>query len=111
MLWLPFSSPILLDVTLETIHGLLVSQASKWNEIGLALKVPRDFRRGLQQDSYSNTIKLEEVIAKWIESRCSEVSWDHLITVLQGEQLDMAAVAKKVEDFLLKGMIVWVWLL
>ena len=43
-----------------------------------------DFRQGLLQQGVmtSNEDKLEAVLNYWIETHCSEVSWDNLIQVL-----------------------------
>ena len=43
-----------------------------------------DFRQGLLQQGVmtSNEDKLEAVLNNWIETHCSEVSWDNLIQVL-----------------------------
>ena len=40
--------------------------------------------------------KLEKVLDKWIDSRCSEVTWDHLIHVLE-VQLQNCQLAEDVK--------------
>ena len=46
--------------------------------------------------------KLEAVLEKWIQSRCSEVSWDHLIKVLETD-LEFRQLADDVKQYLEKS--------
>ena len=58
------------------------------------------FREGLLRDRVSSTNdnKLEAVLNKWIETRCSEVSWDNLIQVLT--ELQFIDIVRDVRSFL-----------
>ena len=59
-----------------------------------------DFRQGLLQQGVmtSNKDKLEAVLNNWIETCCSEVSWDNLIRVLT--ELEFIDIARDVRRFL-----------
>ena len=58
-----------------------------------------DYREGLEMEKRSNEDKLEKVLNKWIESQCSDVTWDHLIKVLE-EDLENKAPADKIRQHL-----------
>ena len=61
-----------------------------------------NFRESLLRDGILRTDdnKLEAVLNKWIETHCSEVSWDNLIQVLT--ELEFTDIVKAVKGFLLK---------
>ena len=61
-----------------------------------------DFRQGLLQQGVmtSNEDKLEAVLNNWIETHCSEVSWDNLIQVLT--EPEFSDIVRDVRRFLLK---------
>ena len=58
------------------------------------------FREGLLRDGglRTNDNKLEAVLNNWIETHCSEVSWDNLIQVLT--ELEFIDIARDVRSFL-----------
>ena len=58
------------------------------------------FREGLLRDGVqrTNDNKLEAVLNNWIETHCSEVSWDNLIQVLT--ELEFIDMARDVRSFL-----------
>ena len=58
------------------------------------------FREGLLRDGglRTNDNKLEAVLNNWIETHCSEVSWDNLKQVLT--ELDFIDIARDVRSFL-----------
>ena len=78
---------------LEDALRLLKSHCHGWQDIGSGLKVSYNFRMSLlQQGVMSNDLcKLENILSTWIESKCSDVSWDHLIDVLREIELNDAA--------------------
>ena len=79
---------------------LLKPKSSLWDEIGRSLKVEYGYRQELlQQGVMTNSeAKLEAVLNNWIETHCSEVSWDNLIQVLT--ELEFIDVAQDVRSFL-----------
>ena len=57
-----------------------------------------NFRQGILKEGMmtSNEDKLEAVLNNWIETHCSEVSWDNLIQVLtELEFIDIVQRCKK----------------
>ena len=58
------------------------------------------FREGLLRDGVqrTNDNKLEAVLNNWIETHCSEVSWDNLIQVLN--ELEFIDIVQDVRSFL-----------
>ena len=61
------------------------------------------FREGLLRDGVqrTNDNKLEAVLNNWIETHCSEVSWDHLIQVLT--ELEFIDIARDVKEAFSRG--------
>ena len=59
-------------------------QSHDWHVIGGHLGVEFGFCESLQRDGVqrTNDNKLETVLNNWIETHCSEVSWDNLIQVM-----------------------------
>ena len=85
---------------LEDVLDQLKRKSCKWYEIGVGLKVDHDFRQcQLKEGIMTSDLKrLEAVLNKWIESECSEVSWNHLIQVLI--DMELVDVAEKVKRYL-----------
>ena len=81
-------------VVLKVVYGLLKEKSSRWDDIGQALGISYNDRQIIGNNE--NCIKLEAVLNKWIESKCSDVSWSHLIKTLKELQLcDLADEVKK----------------
>ncbi len=80
---------------LNEVFVLLQDKSSRWDDIGRVLKVSYDYRQTLRGEDGN---KLERVLYKWIESKCSEVSWSHLINSL--EDLELCDSADKVRRHL-----------
>lgn len=83
----PTSSPVPPNV--DDVVKILKQKSSKWAEVGLGLGVGLDF---LEQQSHdvafgSPEMKLAVIIGQWLESHCSEVTWNHLIEVLREMKL------------------------
>ena len=83
---------------LKDVHNLLKQKSSKWDEIGGGLEVCYNFRQCQESLTTSAQQKLEAVLNKWIESECSEVSWNHLTQVLK--DMGLVDVAEKVRRYL-----------
>ena len=85
---------------LEDVLDQLKRKSCKWYKIGVGLKVDHDFRQCQLKKGImtSDLERLEAVLNKWIESECSEVSWNHLIKVLI--DMELVDVADKVKSYL-----------
>ncbi len=67
------------------MFNLLRVKAVEWNNIGREFRVPVGYREelmreGIMSDSES---KLERVLYRWVESECSDVTWNKVIEVLR----------------------------
>ncbi len=85
------------ELTLNGVYDLLKDKSDKWNDIGEALGISYNDRQIIRNNVDGN--KLEAVLNKWIESKCSEVSWNHLIKTL--EELKLCDSADKLRNHLL----------
>ena len=77
-----------------------------WHEIGLALKVGDNVLKGLQHqgEAKSNVVKLNEVIDSWITTKSSPVTWDTLITAIEGPFVNNVQKADEIHDYLTEGI-------
>ncbi len=84
---------------------LLQSHYDAWQNIALGLEVPRNVREDLLQQGIIRTSlsKLEMILSTWIESKCSDVSWDHLIDVLR--EIELNDAADTIKEYLLNDPI------
>ena len=91
-----FTNPL----NLKAIFDCLKSYSHEWDTIGRGLEVKYSFRQSQEKLGIMRTDeqKLEAVLDKWIQSSCSEVSWDHLIKVL--EKLEFCQLADNVKQYL-----------
>ena len=82
--------------------------SSRWDDIGRKLGVSYNDRQILKTEGPTTTAasKLETVIMKWVESECSNVTWNKVIEVLSLLQFnDLIEYTKrflKREDILTK---------
>ena len=82
------------------VFKILKKKSLEWDSIGRELGISFDFREQLRKEGATCTTenKLERVIAKWIESRCSEVSWQKIKEVLR--ELKFIDTLQEVSSFL-----------
>ena len=86
------------------MYKLLKSKCNNWYKIGLYFGVSRN---DLEQSNtrFGGTteadMKLESVLYKWKETKCSERSWDNVIKTL--EDLNYIDVVGEVKEYLLHG--------
>ena len=75
------------------MYDLLRVRASKWEEIGIELRVGGDYRDQLRGEGImsSDCSKLDRVLRKWAESECSPVTWDTVVGVASVLQLTESA--------------------
>ena len=73
-----------------------------WYEIGLALRVHDNILKGLQRqgEAKSNVLKLNEVIDNWIITKSSSVTWDTLITAIEGPFVNNVQKANEIRKYL-----------
>ena len=87
---------------LSHMLDLLRDKQSDWYAIGEALKVSYDYRRGIRQQGVmtDNRNKLEDVLHKWEQSQCSDVTWRNVIDVFY--KLKYKSELKNAKQFLEK---------
>ena len=83
---------------LADAHRLINSHSYQWNELGLSLEVPYNYRTELKSMNVSNNVRLEGVLNKWIETESVPVTWDRLIKGL--EEIELRVVIRSVKEFL-----------
>ena len=79
---------------------LLANISADWEKIGLALNVSRNDLKSLRQKNIDETIKLSEVIAKWMETESSPVTWETVISAIEGPIVNNKQKAKEIRDYL-----------
>ena len=67
------------------MFNLLRNKSCNWDDIGREFAVPHADRKGLAREDVMSTDrgKLEDVIMKWVESKCSDVTWNKVIEILR----------------------------
>ena len=81
--------------------SLLTNISADWEVIGIALGVSQIDLKGLQPESFNITVKLSQVIAKWMETESSSpVSWETLISAIEGPIVNNKQKAKEIRDYL-----------
>ena len=90
-----------IDVLKETpneheLLNLLADVNNMWQEVGLALGVDSNFLEGLQKEKDGNTTKLSKVIRRWINNKSSPVTWETVITAMEGRIIANRAKADEI---------------
>ena len=80
--------------------NLLSPFSYQWIEIGESLKIPYRDLKDLQYSSSSDSSKLSKLLQKWIDMRCSPVTWQTIIDVVGNQPVNNEALAKKIRLFL-----------
>ena len=80
--------------------SLLTNISAEWEEIGSALNVSQNELDGLWHDHRSMKMKLSQVLTLWINSESSPVSWETLISAIEGPIVNNKKTAKKICDYL-----------
>ena len=87
----------------DELLKLLADINNKWREIGLSLKVANNVLKGLTIQNMTNFLKLDEVLQSWIETESSPVTWDTMITAIEGPFVNNMQKAKDIREYLTKG--------
>ena len=68
----------------KDVYNILRGRAAQWENIGIELEVDGNYRDQLRGEGVQSpdTSKLERVLRKWVESKCSDVTWSKVIEVL-----------------------------
>ena len=80
---------------------LLAGIEQMWYEIGVALKIPDEELKGLQEKSLPDTNKLSKVLQYWI-SQCVEVTWYSIITAVRSKIVGQTQISQEIESYVLQ---------
>ena len=80
--------------------NLLADVNNMWQELGLALGVESNFMEGLEKEKNSNTTKLSKVIRRWINKKPSPITWETVITAIEGCIINNKAKADEIREHL-----------
>ena len=77
----------------------LSSISAKWQEIGDLLGVDSDTIEGLYFSNKPNHVKMSEVLQYWLDNEPTPVTWDNIISVLDGP-LKKKSVGDEIRKYL-----------
>ena len=67
----------------DAVH-FMTEIAASWDEIGIALDVPPDYRDSLLRDPrLDNVGKMDRVIRKWGSTQSTDVTWEKILKALK----------------------------
>ena len=93
-------SDVLMKVpTKHEVLEQLADIADMWFEIGLALKVGDTILNGLRQQN-RDMVRLNDVLQSWITTKSSPVTWDTVITAMEGPFVNNIQKAEKIRNHL-----------
>ena len=79
---------------------LLASVSSHWQEIGLALEVSSNDLKKIQQVPDSAEVKLSKVIETWLDTKSSPITWENIISSIEGSIVNNKAKADEIRKLL-----------
>ena len=76
------------------VANILSPYGYRWHKIGTALKVRVGFLEDLREGhGRSDLERLDKILQSWIDTRCSEVSWNHIKEILAGSIVNSPGIA------------------
>ncbi len=95
----PFFDPhtIITEDLIPELSGALVEMSDKWDELGIAVKLPRYVRKQCRHDS--NVVALDNILSEWIERAKSPPTLRDLKEALMNPILCQNRLAQKVFNF------------
>ena len=84
------------------MFNILKQRSADWKAFARALNVDDNFSKSLQRQGIvsNDDDKLEEMLKHWIESQCSDVTWQKIFDVLR--ELKLNNIAADLKMFLQK---------
>ena len=79
---------------------LLANSSHQWYVIGTALRVSDDVLSGLQKSPKTDKVKLIEVMNTWLTSQPSPITWQTVISAIEGNIVGNIAKANEIRDHL-----------
>ena len=68
--------------------------------IGVVLEVEHSDLEGLSQSNKDDSTRLYEVLEAWMNTRSTDVTWETVITAVEGPIVDQKSTAVKIREFL-----------
>ena len=95
----------LLDVwkkapSLHEIVELLADISDRWIEIGFAIRISRNVLSGLQHSHESYIVKLNHVLYTWMDTQSSPVTWETIISAIEGPIVNNKRKAEEIRQYL-----------
>ena len=84
----------------HVILELLADISHNWMEIGLAINIPNNILTGLRGSLNSDTIKLSQVLHTWITTQSYPVTWETIISAIEGPIVNNKARALEIRQHL-----------
>ena len=78
---------------------MLSSVTAKWQEMGGLLGVDTNTIDGLCYSNFTDEVKMSKMLQSWLDNKPTPVTWDHLITVIEGP-LQLKSLAVEIRQFL-----------
>ena len=85
------------------LHDLLSVLADinyEWYIIGISLQVNARFLDDLSTSVESNMVKLHKVLTNWRDTMSSPVTWQNIISAMEGPIVKHCLIADKIRKFL-----------
>ena len=79
---------------------LLANISNKWYEVGLGFKVGHNNLESLKKEVETNVTKLSKVIECWISTQSSSVTWETVISVIEGPIVNNKTKANEIRKHL-----------
>ena len=85
---------------LHDLLNLLQNIADEWHKIGLSLCVSESVISGLSQSAEDNTVKLYKVLTHWMDTMSSPITWQNIISSVEGPIIANHSTADRIREFL-----------
>ena len=82
------------------LHNLFSVINDKWYEIGLTLQVHCNVLDDLKHSQKNDIDKLDEIIKIWKDTQSSPVTWETMITAIEGPKFNNKNIADKIRQHL-----------
>ena len=94
------SDPLLKKPKCSDLISLLTEICFEWEMIGTALDVPLYVLGSLRISNQDDKAKLIRVIESWFYKIPTEVTWERVLTAIEGPIVNKPSIGKKIRDFL-----------
>ena len=86
--------------SLNEILHILADISSMWMEIALAIRIPDSVLSGLKSSHESNIVKLDQVLRTWMNTQSSPVTWETIISAIEGVIVNNKLKADQIRQYL-----------